>query len=113
MMNTMFKMTMALGLMVLATGQVSGQTAGQNSEQTNRNCAPRQIVLERLATKYGETRQSIGLGANNAVVEMFASTETGTWTITVTTPEGLTCLVASGQSFETLAEALPAKGNDT
>lgn len=108
MMNTMFKMTMALGLMVLATGQVSGQTL----DQANRNCAPRQIVLERLATKYGETRQSIGLGANNAVVEIFASTDTGSWTITVTTPEGLTCLVASGQFFETLAEALPPKGND-
>ena len=25
---------------------------------------------------------------------------------------GLTCLVASGQSFETLAEALPTKEND-
>ena len=112
MINTMFKMTMALGLMTLAAGQVSGQESGQESGQTGRNCAPRQIVLERLATKYGETRQSIGLGANNAVVEMFASIETGTWTITVTTPQGLTCLVASGQSFETLAEALPPKGND-
>ncbi len=108
MMNTMFKMTMVLGLMVLAAGHVAAQT----SAQANRNCAARDKVLETLANKYGETRQSIGLGANNAVVEMFASTETGTWTITVTTPEGLTCMVASGQSFETLAEALPAKGND-
>jgi hypothetical protein len=108
MMNTIFKMTMALGLMVLAAGHVSAQTSAQG----NRNCAARDKVLETLANNYGETRQSIGLGANNAVVEMFASTETGTWTITVTTPEGLTCMVASGQSFETLAEALPAKGND-
>jgi len=104
MMNTMFKMTMGLGLMVLA--------ASQASAQGTRNCAPRELVLERLADKYGETRQSIGLGANNAVVEVFASTKTGTWTITVTTPEGVTCLVASGLSFETLAEALPPQGND-
>ena len=34
------------------------------------------------------------------------------WTITVTSPSGMTCLVASGQSFETLAEALPPKGKD-
>jgi hypothetical protein len=54
----------------------------------------------------------MGLGANNAVVEVFASEETGTWTITVTMPSGLTCLVASGQSFETLAEALPTKKKD-
>lgn len=80
--------------------------------QGTRNCGPRDAVVERLAEGYGESRQSMGLGANNAVVEVFASEETGTWTITVTTPNGLTCLVASGQSFETLAEALPIKKKD-
>lgn len=77
-----------------------------------RNCAPRQAVVTRLADGYGETRQSMGLGGNNAVVEIFASDETGSWTITVTNTEGITCLVASGQGFEELAEALPAKGSD-
>lgn len=103
MMKQMFKLTMGLGVMVLAAQAVNAQ--GQN-------CAPRPAVLERLAEKYGETRQSIGLAAQGSVVEVFASQETGSWTITVTMPNGLTCLVASGQSFEALAEALPAKGND-
>lgn len=76
------------------------------------NCAPRDVVVDRLADRFGESRQSIGLGANNAVVEVFASPETGTWTITVTTPQGLTCLVASGQAFEAMAEALPKPGTD-
>jgi len=80
--------------------------------QTAPNCAPRETVVARLASTYGETRQSIGLGSNNSVVEVSASVESGTWTITVTTAAGLTCLVASGQSFETLAEALPTKEND-
>ena len=40
-------------------------------------------------------------------MEVFASPETGTWTITVTTAAGMTCLVASGQAFEELAESLP------
>ena len=77
-----------------------------------RNCGPREMVVNRLAEGYGETRQSMGIGSNNSVVEIFASSETGTWTITVTSPNGLTCLVASGQAFEELAEALPAVGND-
>ena len=80
--------------------------------QNGRNCAAREAVVDRLAEGYGETRQSVGLGRNNSVVEVFASDETGSWTITVTMPGGLTCLVASGQSFESVAEALPAKGND-
>ncbi|WP_435205150.1 hypothetical protein [Tateyamaria sp. 1078] len=87
-----------------------GATAADAQQQ--RNCGPRDVVVTRLAEGYGETRQSMGLGANNAVIEVFASEETGSWTITVTTPNGMTCLVASGQAFEELAEALPAKGND-
>ncbi len=70
------------------------------------NCAQREAVVTRLAQAYGETRQSMGLAANNAVIEVFASNETGTWTITVTTSDGRTCLVASGQAFEELADRL-------
>ncbi|QUJ76883.1 hypothetical protein KDD17_02145 [Sulfitobacter albidus] len=85
---------------------------GQAAAQSARNCAPRDVVVERLATGYGETRQSVGLGANNAMVEVFASEETGSWTILITAPSGVSCLVASGQSFEEVAEALPAIGSD-
>ncbi len=71
-----------------------------------RNCAPHAVVLERLANGYSEGRVSVGLGANGSLIETFANKATGTWTITVTSPSGLTCLVASGQSFETLNEDL-------
>jgi len=84
-----------------------GLLASPVSAQGNRACAPRPVVLERLADGYGETRQSIGLGTQGAVVEVFASDETGSWTITVTMPTGMTCLIASGQDFEALSEALP------
>jgi len=104
MMNTLFRMTMGLGLMVLAAQQVSAQNP--------RNCAPRPVVLERLTEEYGESRHSIGLGADNVVVEMFASANTGSWTIIATLPDGMTCLIASGQSFETLAQTRPQPGSD-
>ncbi|MEM5542577.1 hypothetical protein WNY61_07480 [Sulfitobacter sp. AS92] len=80
--------------------------------QTPRSCAPRDHVVLRLADGYGETRHSMGLGGDNAVIEIFASDQTGSWTITVTGTNGITCLVASGQGFEELAEGLPAKGKD-
>ncbi len=94
---------------VIATGAVLALTTvtATAQQQQGRNCAPRDAVVDRLASGYGESRQSMGLGANNQVVEVFASSKTGTWTITVTMPNGLTCLVASGQAFEELAEALP------
>ncbi|MEP1765710.1 MAG: hypothetical protein ABJJ53_03495 [Sulfitobacter sp.] len=86
--------------------------ATQASAQPQRNCGPRENVVTRLAEGYGETRQSVGIGANNAMVEVFASDETGSWTIIFTMPTGVSCLVASGQSFEEVAEALPTKGSD-
>ena len=43
-------------------------------------------VLAQLAERYGETRQSMGLAANNMVMEIFASATSQSWTITVTTP---------------------------
>ncbi len=85
---------------------------GTAATAQTQNCAPREVVVERLADRFGETRQSMGLGANNAMVEVFASPSSGTWTIIVTSAHGITCLVASGQAFETLAEALPADGSD-
>lgn len=73
----------------------------------SRNCADRALVVERLATGYGEQRQSVGIGANNTMVEVFASLKTGTWTITITQAGGLTCLVASGLAFEAVSDPLP------
>jgi len=81
--------------------------------QQARQCASRDRVLEVLSDTYGETRQSMGLGANNFVVEVFASAETGSWSIIVTQPTGVTCLVASGQAWQVLAEAPEPKGEDT
>lgn len=51
------------------------------------------IIIERLASEYGKVRQSQGLTAQGTVVAVFASRETGTWTVTGTFPTGLICSV--------------------
>ncbi|MEN8656787.1 hypothetical protein [Marivita sp.] len=94
---------------VLAIGALM---ASSTLTQAQQNCAARDTVIQRLASAYGETRQSIGLAQNNTMVEVFASSTTGTWTITVTNTAGRTCLVASGQAFEQLAEALSTPAED-
>lgn len=76
------------------------------------SCAPREIIVGRLADKYGETRQSMGLNQNNGVVELFASQETGTWTITVTMPNGMMCLMAAGQDWQADAVKTRDPGSD-
>ena len=103
MLEKLITMTIGLGIMALAAQSVSAQNA--------RNCGERRLVLERLTEKYGETRQSIGLAGPGQVVEVFASDQSGTWSITVTMANGITCLIASGQSFESVAEVLPPEGD--
>ena len=78
--------------------------AHQAAYSQQNNCAQRNQVVERLQSKYGETRRSVGLAANNGVVETYASTESGTWTIVITLPNGMTCLVAAGNAFEPLED---------
>lgn len=85
----------------------------QPAAAQSRNCAPRSVVVEKLAENYSETRQSVGLSASGAMVEVFASDETGSWTIIVTQPNGVACLVASGQSYERVDEDLPVDTDPT
>lgn len=95
-----FGMTLGFAALWMATDTASAQQRNM--------CAEREIVLQKLSNKFGETRRSMGLAANNGIVEMHASETSGTWTITVTHPNGMTCLVAAGTSFEALEEQLPA-----
>ncbi|WP_093991343.1 hypothetical protein [Flavimaricola marinus] len=95
-------------LLCLTAALFVGAALASPSIAQSRNCAAHDDVVQRLAAGYGESRQSIALGANNTVVEVFASEESGTWTITVTTPGGPTCLVAAGQAYQSVNEPLPS-----
>ena len=62
-------------------------------------CGTREDVVAQLSAKYGEYPRSMGLSADNsAIVDVFAS-DGGSWTITVTTADGRTCLIAAGTAF--------------
>lgn len=99
--RTFFLMSFGIGALI----------AANPSQAQTGQCADHTIVVERLAERYGESRQSIGLASDNSVVEVFASMDTGSWTITVTRSGGPTCLVAAGQAYSYLNESLPIIGS--
>ena len=76
-------------------------------------CHPHDVVQAGLAAKYGETRHAIGLASPTQIMEIWASDETGTWSITVTDPAGMTCMIGQGQGYEAMDEELPAAGAPT
>lgn len=100
--HKLFALSLGFAGLILATGIAHGQSAPP--------CGPRAAVIARLAEGFAETRRGIGLASDNAVVEVFASATTGSWTIIVTLANGMTCLIAAGENYETVSEPLPAAG---
>ncbi|MAS43852.1 MAG: hypothetical protein CML43_12135 [Rhodobacteraceae bacterium] len=86
----------------MPTQGVPGGSAGGSM------CGDRGKVVSRLAEKYGETRRGYGLQRGSAVVEVYASGDTGSWTILLSTPNGLACLLAAGQNWAPTPEEAAA-----
>lgn len=72
-------------------------------------CAARGEVVAELAERFGETLRSVGPRRAEGVVEVYASTRTGTWTILLTRPDGTSCLLAAGEFWEEEAGAAPGE----
>jgi hypothetical protein len=98
----LFALSLGFGALIMVThAQAEGQAA---------QCGPRAAVMAQLTESFGENRRSMGIAANNMVMEIFASDVSQSWTITVTSAQGQMCLIASGQGFEATVEPLSAKG---
>ena len=73
-------------------------------------CGPHDMVKETLSKNYGETVQTTALTSEGQVITFFANDETQSWTLTTSSPNGITCLVSAGNAYETYSEP---KGDDT
>lgn len=68
-------------------------------------CAPRGVMVERLADHYGETFAGGGLQSDVAVFEVWTSRTDGTWTILMTRADGVSCVMAAGTDWLKAAAA--------
>ena len=70
----------------------------------DRTCAKREEINILLSERYGEQPRSMGVSeSGDAAFELFVSPE-GTWTITMTTSNGLSCVMAAGKHWEERAK---------
>tara|TARA_Y100001963_G_scaffold124205_1_gene174839 strand:- start:2766 stop:3023 length:258 start_codon:yes stop_codon:yes gene_type:complete len=59
----------------------------------------RDHLIQWLKDKFGESRRIIGKVKTGHVLEIFVSKK-GTWTVLITTPEGITMLTSSGDAWQ-------------
>ncbi|NQW01683.1 MAG: hypothetical protein HQ483_18410 [Rhodospirillales bacterium] len=64
-------------------------------------CGLRAAMLRQLGGNYKEAVVAMGLASNGAVLEVTRS-DSGSWTILLTNPSGVTCLMAAGENWETI-----------
>lgn len=69
-------------------------------------CGSHKKVVTFLGKKYQEQVAAMGLVSNKGFMELFVA-DTGTWTVLLTTPEGISCIVASGDSYEAVTKVHP------
>jgi hypothetical protein len=62
-------------------------------------CGKRTDVVKMLRESFGETQIAQGLANTGSVAEVFISSK-GTWTIVATSPNGLSCLIGAGESWQ-------------
>src|SRR3546814_20642061 len=78
-------------------------------------CDQRESVLQVLQQKYKEQPIALGVTHNGGLVAVLTTGNGNTWSIIVTTPQGMSCLVAAGEGWQAMQqvaldpEALPRK----
>jgi hypothetical protein len=89
-----------LGL-VFALSTTSASANGPNTAQYT-SCANHDSMKSYLQDKFAEVPVSVGLQADGRLLQVFASEQSGTWSIVATTPGGLSCIVAVGEAWQVL-----------
>ncbi len=72
-------------------------------------CGKHADVVASLEKAHAEKQVAIGLAGNGSVIEVFSSPDGG-FTITMTQPEGLSCLVAAGEGWQNIVQKVATKG---
>ena len=75
------------------------QPAGQPADVLM--CGKRDTIVDQLKARYAERPRSRGLAVGGAIIELLTS-KSGSWTIFMTLPQGITCIVYVGEAWTTL-----------
>jgi len=87
-------LALSAGLALVSTSAATAQP----------QCDQRDSVLQVLQQKYKEAPVALGVTHNGGLVEVLTTGNGNTWSIIVTTPQGMSCLVAAGEGWKAMQQ---------
>jgi len=62
-------------------------------------CGKRDNIIKWLSANYKEVPIATGVSSKGSLIEVLSTYDGDTWTVIVTSPDGTSCLIASGQGW--------------
>ena len=75
-------------------------TSAAIAAQPLTNCGPHADLVKALSDKFGETPSATALTNAGGLLEVLAANDGSTWTILLSRPDGLSCVVAAGEDWQ-------------
>ena len=99
-MATIFQTACKTGILALLASTVSIQA----TQAMPAMCGDRTKLVTILKDKYKEQPAAIGISQASTEAYEFFTSDTGTWTVIMTTSKGKTCIMATGHSWKEVAK---------
>lgn len=90
-----------LGGLIVVLAILASVASGGGLAHAQSNCEARTSLIAKLDKGFSEHPVAIGLASTGNLLEVLLSSE-GTWTIVITNPDGLACIAATGEHWQTL-----------
>lgn len=82
---------------VLTAFLVFGVAGAQAQPQT---CGMRDEIVQRLNLQFDEQRVGFGVNKHGLLMELFKAEGAGSWSVLITRPDGVSCLVDAGDGWQ-------------
>jgi hypothetical protein len=94
--------------MIMALAITAGLCTPASAESAPQGpvCRPWHEVANYRGQKYAEQPVAYGLQDNGNLLQVYASADTGTWTLVTMKPNGSACLIGAGNSWEHLPKPI-------
>lgn len=96
-----------VGAVMLITNAMAAKPAG--AQEAQMIWAERAVVVQELEKTYTEIPRALGVTSDGSILELFSGPDGQTWTLVVTLPNGMSRVIASGESW--ITRPLPPKGH--